>query len=215
MKLLYSSRIRRKTADLSTVDIFGFDRDHFVCQRVMAGLIPQHHLTPAYHFRTPSPDGQQFSQLLSVFLFVSKCARDPARVRRHIAVSAHSRGGALQNPPCLLSVKFTTQTTSEGIQQCVLRQPLSVLSPLLVWPPVVTRSANRRFMAGRPARAQRPCWTATSRQARPSARRATFFIANAIRIAADARHPINKLQTAVVPELACGGFAFKHRQKGT
>lgn len=125
----------------------------WLCNALNSGLAPQEYAGSEYHFRTPSPGGQQSSldDLLSANFFA--LGRSCAALNRH-KKSAYRRNRAQRNPiqsDCLTG-RFTLPTlmaSSKGIGRCVSGPFSSPLRHQWVWRRAVTPSANK-LLSGAP-----------------------------------------------------------------
>lgn len=134
---------------------------------------------PAYHFRTPSPDGQQahFRALLPINLLGGRNRRNPADSKLCEYKGIHER-----RCRSYLGLK---DKSIEGHLSCNAQLVLHWLLPVsLGFPPAGIRLGNKPLLAGPWAPGRRPSQAGVWRKARPSGLRATCFIARPIHASA-------------------------------
>lgn len=154
-------------------------------------------------FRTPSLIGQvcAFRSNLPVFL---GCADDWRPGRQHFADTSRKNTFVLWNLQGGSWVMLSSIDKEKGPKPCVS----SNLLPFSVsWPRcrlVVTRWANRRFMAQVQVQQPRPFWMATSWEVLPLARQAMRFIARATPASADKSGLTALFKTDSIAEAAFG-----------
>lgn len=216
MKLLRQECFRQFSAHVLRPAFLGYTPIGSLCDRPFAASVPLDFSDGAYHFRTPSPDGQHpISGLLSVFLWalrkVGRCAafaeseakREPARNRLIGPIFL-----LLLHPSAWLFARF--DLVKEGTERCV-----SVWQYWLLprWRHAEIRWGNRPSWAALQAQERLSFLTAIRWQAQPLVRRATSSIANNIRSVADTLQraiALDTLQDAVVPVRAQRRLRFLH-----
>lgn len=179
-----NSRIWRNSAETLGVPKQSYARGAALCDALSVRAVPQSKSVCMYHFRTPSPGGQQaFSKTLLPAFF---CAGTPADICPTRQFGAHLTSRASSRltfaPLCL-----STRKTSKGKRPWALN--LSRLHALRHWalPPAVTPWANRPSSAVRSARVRRLLPAAASQPASRLAQQATFWRASSTSPTADAR----------------------------
>lgn len=214
MKLLRQEYFGQLSAHVLRPTFLGYTPIGSLCNFRFAASVPLDFSDGAYHFRTPSPDGQHpISGLLSVFLWglrdVWRCAafvesgakREPARnwLIRPIFL-------LLLYPSAWLFGRF--DLVKEGTKRCVSVWQYWLLQR---WRHAGIRWGNRLSWAALQAQERLSYLMAIRWQAQPLVRRAMSSIANNIRSVADTLHraiALNTLQDAVVPVRAQRRFRF-------
>ena len=180
-----SSRFERISADICRLRDQVLVNEKFTCSLFPAADVPQKLASAAYHFRTPSPDGQRQFSTLSVFYIAQPCDG------RELAFFSLSRGCELRHAAIVPTLSISEQTTDKGNG--------SWRSDRYSWHPshvqrlrhVAIRRMNRRLLAARPVQGWRRSRMVTCLPERPSARRAICFTARTSqRAATDLTQPI-------------------------
>ena len=181
---LATSRIWRNSACFSRSVPVGYTRPQMLCNGDPTVSAPQTYAGADYHFRTPSPGGQQtqLRDLLPASFFVP-AAHCVGRLCPEISV--RRRNGAQLNPKspdCLTrhSALPTLRASSKGIKKCVSGPLSSPSRHQLDWRLAVILRANRPSLAVPLARARRLSRAVVSLPVLQSVRLATSFSAKPI-----------------------------------
>lgn len=185
------SRIWRNLAHSRRDTHLPFVRPDKACDRVHAASLPQVICGAVYHFRTPSPGGQQVSQdiMLPTFFFVSfglvlANIRRLAFGRQQLDACKHAfrRSDAYLRAVGLerlidLGVCHTTNASNKGRSTCVSNSQFLPQRPRSVWPRVVTQWVSRLCSGALLAASEVPFLAATPSRVPLSVPERTCFIA--------------------------------------
>lgn len=187
--LLPDSRIWRNSAHSRRSSSQRLESPEKECKAQITEALPQVICVFVYHFRTPSPGGQQVSQdvmlpaFFSIYRRPSKCRmaalvrarkRAPLHEFRRQHAQVNGCGWEPLQDVCVLS---KTGLSKEGISTCISRHSPLSLPPHLGLLPAVTRLANKRLSVAPSAASDRRRWAATPLRARPSGPGQTCSIA--------------------------------------
>ena len=178
------SRIWRNPAHSRLPQFWRLDGSEKECNRVDTRALPQVICVFVYHFRTPSPGGQQISQDVVLPAFFSSCHRCVSRIARVFAMAVGQRKRAVKRftrrsgaqsgmfSKERLKAKDvfpTARRSTERTSKCISK--LSPLPPpfVLDWPRAETRLVNKPSSAVLSAAWGRLFWAAMPLLARPSA----------------------------------------------
>ena len=182
--LLRNGRHGRKSATFEPVGHRAIAAIQSLCECSRVGGNGAALELPAYHFRTPSPDGRQsIIDLPLVDLWGTRAETGQKRPAMGKALRELANPG-LQGFRLARRWPHSTYLSKEVFRwtqkQSVLQLPLFSHSQ-----PAATLWANRCLWAGPSGRAPLPFWRAMSSRGRRSERRATCFTASASRNAAE------------------------------
>ncbi len=179
---------------------------HTLCEREFAGIVPNQTVVPVYHFRTPSPDGQQTQRcaLLPVTFLGGRFARELAQQGREWRSLLFERA----KRPC---VAGRSQDEQEGSTLCLSSKLVGFCSRFVVaLQRVATRLANRPLRAAWSARGPQPWSMAASQRVQPSGPQATWSSVRPTRAAAT-RRPAASLRARTHQTSKRHGMCFPAR----
>jgi hypothetical protein len=183
------SRIWRNLAHCCRSGNLGLARDSDSCNRLRAKAVPQKYSADVYHFRTPSPSGQQMSQDILLPTFFSRPValiyrRRHAQKNGHEPIGAHCLSRHLERL-FFSTVELRTSKHNKGTQSCLSNQSFSPLSHPSALLPAVTPLVSRPLLAVPSAASEQRLWVVTRLQVLPWVRAQTFCIATRTRASAD------------------------------
>ena len=193
------SRIWRILAHSRLCRFPRLERAEKECNRSHAAALPQVFCVSVYHFRTPSPGGQQSSKGVLLSAFFVPFGRS---VPRWVAVLlAHTR-----EPTAAARVCVAQCTSMEGPQLCNSRHLPLLQPPHSDLLPAETRWANRLLSAAQLAALARPRWVAMRLQVRLWALARTCCSASKTRAAASPfpSRPAGAIRSHATCRPACG-----------
>ncbi len=187
------SRMRRNMAYSRRSGNLPFVRAEKPCDRCSSASLPQVICGAVYHFRTPSPGGQQMSKaiMLPTFFFVLHrwlCAtgRGPSWVLQsvmcigRVGPSAGDQQGYCKERMIDLGVCYPTRTSNKGRSKCVSNSQFSPPQQPSDLQPAVTRWVSRPFWAVPLAALALPHWAATLSRVQPWVQAPMSFTAKPI-----------------------------------
>ena len=177
------SRIWRKLAEIAGRPNPSYAAGDVLCDAFLVPSDPQNKSGRMYHFRTPSPGGQQiFSNFLLPAFFCAGTRADICPTRQfgaHLTPRVSSR-------LTFATLRLSTRKTSKGKKTWALNQSRLHALHHLALRPVVTPWANRLSSAALSVQVRRPLPVAALQLALRLVQRATFWRASSTSPTADA-----------------------------